>query len=590
MKYKISVFILSLLIIITTSYSNGYAKESLKFNLSLKINGILISDNIRSYNIRGINYSPLKDVLSSNSFRFKENTHLKQLTLYSRSKIIKLTHNSNKVELNDSTINLNNKVLLINNITYVPIIEFLNLMEYYVTWKPDIKTISANTLKSNSTLGILNSTSLEELEDKYIISTYVSKINSYKSFQLKDQNKLVVDFPNTLLSNNTRNIYPVNKEIHGIRLGQFTPDTARLVIDFRTLLDYEIHENRGNLKIIIPRTKEISNITYASLNTRQSSSNTIETVTMYNSKNPISLNINKNILNDITYTNKYDRIAFILKNTQFTNGGKNLTNHYSSNYTNNILSLKLPNKYANLEDEVITINDNYIDKMIIKNIDSYVDIKIYTKTKVDFNIITRDPTNDTAITILPPKNSNQKLIIIDAGHGGIEPGAVHKDVFEKDLNLDISLKLNKLLTENGYNTYMIREDDSYVSLYERAYIANKLNASLFLSIHNNAFYSAQKGSETLYYPPNENNINFNSETFAKIIQDNLIKTLQTKDRGIVKRPNLVVLSATTMIAALTEIGFITNDSDRKNLLDNNFRHKVASSLFESVKTAIKRIN
>lgn len=69
-----------------------------------------------------------------------------------------------------------------------------------------------------------------------------------------------------------------------------------------------------------------------------------------------------------------------------------------------------------------------------------------------FNIFTRENDNITAITVLKPVDINEKLVVIDPGHGGTEVGAVSKGIFEKDLNLDISLRLNALLKEKGVKT------------------------------------------------------------------------------------------------------------------------------------------
>ena len=104
------------------------------------------------------------------------------------------------------------------------------------------------------------------------------------------------------------------------------------------------------------------------------------------------------------------------------------------------------------------------------------------------------------------EKAKEKLVVIDPGHGGDEVGSEAKQdgrtiAQEKDINLAISLKLNALLKQAGVKTYMTREDDSTVGLFDRPEIANNLNADLFVSVHSNSFTSPDAyGTETLYYP------------------------------------------------------------------------------------------
>lgn len=77
----------------------------------------------------------------------------------------------------------------------------------------------------------------------------------------------------------------------------------------------------------------------------------------------------------------------------------------------------------------------------------------------------------------------KELIVIDAGHGGDDPGSINGDVLEKDLNLQLALKLEEALKEGGYEVVMTRRDDSELGLYERAELANDANADLFISLH-----------------------------------------------------------------------------------------------------------
>src|SRR5690554_1081696 len=109
---------------------------------------------------------------------------------------------------------------------------------------------------------------------------------------------------------------------------------------------------------------------------------------------------------------------------------------------------------------------------------------------------------------------------------------------------------------------MIRENDSYVDYTVRASIANKLGASLFLSIHNNAFPNNLnvRGTEVLCYSKTTEP-GFTGYDFAKIVHKFLISRLGTVDRGIIERPNLSVLNGTKMPSVLAEIAYMSNKDD-----------------------------
>jgi N-acetylmuramoyl-L-alanine amidase len=179
-------------------------------------------------------------------------------------------------------------------------------------------------------------------------------------------------------------------------------------------------------------------------------------------------------------------------------------------------------------------------------------------------------------------------VAIDAGHGGYTPGATYGSIEEKDLNLDIAQRLDKYLEAKRIKTYMLREDDSYLNNYERAYIANALGASLFISVHNNALDDpGYGGTMTLYYPGGAAKLS--GKTFAQYVQNKLLYRLKTKDRKVIDRPNLIVLKATKMPSIIAEIAYMTNKTDRNNLLNSGFRGKAALALSEGVIQALDKL-
>ncbi len=155
----------------------------------------------------------------------------------------------------------------------------------------------------------------------------------------------------------------------------------------------------------------------------------------------------------------------------------------------------------------------------------------------------------------------KKSCHVDFGHGGKDPGAIGNGLREKDVTLAVGLKVGKELERHGVKVTYSRKTDKFVSLSNRAKMANNANVDCFVSIHTNAFtQSSAKGVETFSYPGSKN-----GRKLAKSIQDNIInKKIYTNNRGI-KTDNFAVLRETKMPAALTEMAFITNKADARLL-------------------------
>ena len=181
-------------------------------------------------------------------------------------------------------------------------------------------------------------------------------------------------------------------------------------------------------------------------------------------------------------------------------------------------------------------------------------------------------------------------IVIDPGHGGKETGTIGSWLKEKEPNLDISLKVAALLRQRGMEVVLTRDDDSYVSLEERADIANLYNARLFVSIHNNASLNnpAAQGSETHYYAPLDNPELFMQSAercrLATCIQEQVVSKLRRMDRGVKTGPssNFSVLRNTHMPSALVEVVFLSYDEEEQLLQQDYFRTLAAEAIADGI--------
>lgn len=214
----------------------------------------------------------------------------------------------------------------------------------------------------------------------------------------------------------------------------------------------------------------------------------------------------------------------------------------------------------------------------------YIDFK---KSKADEHQELGDVTKDGLAVI--DWRATEKLVVIDPGHGGKDPGsqAIRDGVVilnEKDVNLDVANRLNNMLQEAGVSTFMLREDDTNISLYGRPELANAANAYLYISIHNN--YSdnpSANGVETFYYSKaNECDYGIYSKDLAKMIQNEMVKSLGLLDRGAKSEPAYAVLNKTAMPAIIIEGAFLSNKDNLELMLTDEFRELYALSVAKSV--------
>lgn len=221
----------------------------------------------------------------------------------------------------------------------------------------------------------------------------------------------------------------------------------------------------------------------------------------------------------------------------------------------------------------------------------------------------------------------QMTVVLDAGHGGKDPGALGSKVKEKDVTLDVALKLGKLITEKHPDVKVIytRKKDTFVTLSGRAGIANKNDADLFISIHCNSIPSspATKGVETFVMGEHRNNANLQvaksenasilfeddsdssydgfdpnstesyiifslvqsehknqSLKFAETVQNQLVKSGKRKNRGV-QQAGFLVLYKTSMPSVLVELGFLSNKEEEKLMSSEAGQNAIAAALLSA---------
>ena len=158
------------------------------------------------------------------------------------------------------------------------------------------------------------------------------------------------------------------------------------------------------------------------------------------------------------------------------------------------------------------------------------------------------------------------LVVLDAGHGGANPGAIYNGRQEKDDVLELALAVGRILEDNGVDVYYTRTTDIYESPYQKAMEGNAVGADYFVSIHRHSspYPNQYTGVESLVY----NGYGAAARMAANINEQ--LEQVGFVNQGVNERKNLVVLNSTEMPAVLVEVGFINTDADNE-LFDERFQ-------------------
>jgi N-acetylmuramoyl-L-alanine amidase len=194
------------------------------------------------------------------------------------------------------------------------------------------------------------------------------------------------------------------------------------------------------------------------------------------------------------------------------------------------------------------------------------------KAKADYQILpAKDP------NVISVKIKEHKIrVVIDAGHGAKDPGAISlTGKREKDFNLSMAKKVSGILSQDKrIEVLMTRSDDTFVELDERVTFANDNQVDLFLSIHGNKYLPNITGVET-YYNRSE------SLPLAKVIHKHTVESTGFPDRGV-RQADFRVITKTTMPAVLVEVGYLSNKSDEASMFKDAFQNQVAASLAAAI--------
>jgi N-acetylmuramoyl-L-alanine amidase len=244
---------------------------------------------------------------------------------------------------------------------------------------------------------------------------------------------------------------------------------------------------------------------------------------------------------------------------------------------NSELDAAINGKRAVQNGEVAVLSSAAVQKIryaLYSDKPSTVRVVLDLKARTDVSPVASNIANQLVFQL---KNAKFK-VVLDAGHGGYDPGAGSisgKD--EKDFTLSMVKKVKGLLDrEPQIQAYLTRSDDTYVGLDERADLANQLGADVFISIHGNKYTPNVSGEET-YYCRDDGSVDL-----ANLIHPYLLKATGFTDRGV-RQADFRVIKKTTMPAVLLEIGYLSNAGDEAQMYSEDFQNRVAGAIVVAIK-------
>lgn len=409
-----------------------------------------------------------------------------------------------------------------------------------------------------------------KLKSKYYLNNIETKPNGFllsgfgvvgieKPMYLTDPARVVFDIPNTIVNPDVRNKeFKVGQDT--IKVGQFGQNKARVVITSNDLDKYyPIFSSDGQTVLFLSSenvdpdslfTKTADAIGYY---TKEIDPKTTEFIMAFNA--PVVHSIKRG--NAKLSMNFYNALRFNEQTFKNTIAPTSLSNMKIDLLPQVGLKLTLPLE----KDSIVNCylgSDGRSVKITVKNLKAKEKVVKYVEKPV---ILTRV--------------NGKKFVVLDAGHGGSDYGAIRAGINEKDITLDVTKRVQAILSSRGVNVQMTRNSDETVSLLDRTVICAKASPDIFVSIHvNSSVRNDITGIETHYYHQN-------SLDLAQTVHSSLISHIKTKDRGLFKS-KFYVINHTNVPAILVEIGFISTESERAELVSEERKQQTAKAIAEGI--------
>ncbi|MEN6521933.1 MAG: N-acetylmuramoyl-L-alanine amidase [Armatimonadota bacterium] len=435
---------------------------------------------------------------------------------------------------------------------YIPLEEASKDLDIYYNWDDD-----------SSTVTLLAKLVAVEFEGNTLTARLTMPASVSSARIWPKPWRISLDLPGTKVSTDAKAYSIDGGNLSRIRLGQFTDDTARVVMDIDCKMGFQILTNEPS--------KEIK-------------------VSLGGTANQAKGGLKPQKATPVTITGiKFDRDGNSRVKVRISTTGKPTfaTQQYASPAR---ISVDIEKAVLKVAKDDISVDHAALRDIRVGSQNDTAQIVLDTTRYLAYTA-DADAGGITLDLRLPSGAGGKlkdKLIVIDPGHGGNKPGAQCNGVKEKILNMQIAQKIKSELEQIGARVILTRDGDYDVDLPNRPAIADNHCADFFISIHCNALApETLSGTETYYHPGQPS-----SRALAYSIQSRLIASTNMKNRGArldtkLSPIGLSVLRNANIPAVLIECGFIDNSTDRKLLSDDSFRAKFARGVVDGLRTYVE---
>lgn len=382
-----------------------------------------------------------------------------------------------------------------------------------------------------------------------------------KPMYLSNPTRVVFDLPNTMVAKRFKNVEIQLSETETLKVGQFEPSKVRLVITTSTPKSYRpIYSNDGQ-GILLGHDYRLSGIK------------------LYD-KGAQTLKTTVSSINALTDVLKLDYAAPVVYSVKEADNNLELKIYNATGFNDEIFKKAIASTKL---DSVSASKMNIGGVQYVFKLKQGADVNVYAREDgKQLKVVIKNKKQENVVT--PNKDQSYKgcgLIVIDPGHGGIDAGAIRAGINEKDINLEVSKIVARILNKKGYKVDLTRWEDKTVSLQERVDFSDANKASVFVSIHVNSSVSSEpQGIETHWWTEDGHRL-------AKVVHESFASSVKAVDRGLVKS-KFYVINHTKAKSILVEIGFLSNDNERNELITKDRKQKTAEGIAEGIIKFMKK--
>lgn len=358
---------------------------------------------------------------------------------------------------------------------------------------------------------------------------------------LSNPNRIVIDIPNAISElDSTLNVKNLDFVTAG-RTAMFTETTLRIVFEVGDLVEYSYTTDSDSMTLQLYRST-MDNMSY-------------------------------DASKDVLYLEKEETI-------------KTGSVKFNDNYLDGYVDVVLPGDYEDVYGYgTYQIGDDVIESIQVSTSGGKTTLR-FNQNRISCYSI-KDDGDRYIIYVKNPQDVYDKVLLLDAGHGGSDPGASGNGIIEKDMNLTIMQKVANELSGSGIKVYVTRDSDVYPTNNSRAQIANAI-ADAMVSIHMNSGSATANGTEVLYkVHSNDTGSGLTSQILAELIQESIIEATGNNNRGTKHRTDLLILNGTTVPAVIVETVFISNPGDAVKISDEAYQDTIAEAIADAIKEAFK---